>query len=229
MVIAETKVEGKLNKDVDDDDTDNSSSKIKLQHVISFSDAIFAFSITFMAISIQIPNLPLNNMTEPQFITKLVELLPQFEIYAVSFMIVGIYWISYHRVFNHIRYSHSILIWLNLLFLFFVTLISFATYLDFKYGNFHIVFVLYASILTITGSLLVFIWLHASKENLLIDKTMNTFQRRFMLYDLSMPPGIFLISIGISFIDIQVAQYFWILVFVVKIVARKRFSEIVKR
>ena len=93
MVIAETKVEGKLNKDVDDDDTDNSSSKIKLQHVISFSDAIFAFSITFMAISIQIPNLPLNNMTEQQFITKLLQLLPQFEIYAVSFMIVGIYWI----------------------------------------------------------------------------------------------------------------------------------------
>jgi hypothetical protein len=91
------------------------------------------------------------------------------------------------------------------------------------------VFVLYASILAVTGSLLVFIWLNASKENLLIDKTMNTFQRRFMLYDLSIPPGIFLISIGISFIDIQVAQYFWILVFVVKIVVRKRFSEIVKR
>ena len=120
------------------------------------------------------------------------------------------------------------MIWLNLLFLFFITLISFATYLDFKNGNFHIVFVLYASILTITGSMLVFIW-HASKENLLIDKTMSTFQRRFMLYDLTIPPGIFLISIGISFIDIQVAQYFWLLVFVVKIVARKRYSEIMKR
>ncbi len=90
MVIAEIEVEGKLNKDVDDD---NSPSKIRLEHVISFSDAIFAFSITFMAISIQIPNLPLNNMTEQQFITKLLQLLPQFEIYAVSFMIVGIYWI----------------------------------------------------------------------------------------------------------------------------------------
>jgi uncharacterized membrane protein len=105
MVIAEIKVAGKLNKDVDDD---NSPSKIKLQDVISFSDAIFAFSITFMAISIQIPNLPLNNMTEQQFITKLLQLLPQFEIYAVSFMIVGIYWISYHRVFNHIRFSGSV-------------------------------------------------------------------------------------------------------------------------
>jgi uncharacterized membrane protein len=221
-------VEDKLNKDVEDDDINISSRKIRLEHVISFSDAIFAFSITFMAISIQIPNLPLNNMTEQQFITKLLQLLPQFEIYALSFMIVGIYWISYYRVFNYIRRSHSILIWLNLLFLFFITLISFATYLDFKYGNFHIVFVLYASILTITGSMLVFIW-HASKENLLIDKTMSTFQRRFMLYDLTIPPGIFLISIGISFIDIQVAQYFWLLVFVVKIVARKRYSEIMKR
>ena len=100
-------------------------------------------------------------------------------------------------MFNHIRLSHSILIWLNLLFLFFITLISFATYLDFKYGNFHIVFVLYASTLTVTGSLLVFMWLHATKENLLIDKAMSIFQRRFMLYDLIIPPGIFMISIGI--------------------------------
>jgi hypothetical protein len=91
------------------------------------------------------------------------------------------------------------------------------------------VFVLYASILTITGSLLVFIWLHASKVNLIMDKAMTTFQRKFMFYDLIIPPGIFMISIGISFIDIRVAQYFWILVFVVKIVTRKRFSEIVKR
>src|SRR5207245_1959311 len=95
-----------------------------------------------MAISIQIPNLPLNNMTEQQFITKLLQLLPQFEIYALSFMIVGIYWISYHRVLHYIRRSHSILIWLNLLFLFFIMLISFATYFDFTYVNFHIVFVM---------------------------------------------------------------------------------------
>ncbi len=222
-------VEGKLNKDVEHDDIEISSRKIRLEHVISFSDAIFAFSITFMAISIQIPNLPLFNITEQQFMSKLFQLLPQFEIYALSFMIVGMYWISYHRVFNYIRLSHSILIWLNLLFLFFITLISFATYLDFKYGNFHIVFVLYASILTLTGSLLVFIWLHASKENLLMDKAMSTFQGKFMFYDLTIPPGIFLISIGISFIDLQVAQYFWLLVFVGKIVARKRLSEVVKK
>jgi uncharacterized membrane protein len=115
MVIAEIEVEGKLSKDVDDDDTDNSSRKIKLEHVISFSDAIFAFSITFMAISIQIPNLALNNMTEQQFMSKLLQ-LPQFEIYALGFMIVGIYWISYHRVFNYIRRTRS-MVFANLTYL----------------------------------------------------------------------------------------------------------------
>jgi uncharacterized membrane protein len=217
-----------LSKDLDNYKTDNSSRKIRLGHLISFSDAIFAFSITFMAISIQIPYLPVNHMTEQQLVPELLQLIPQFEVYALSFMIVGIYWLSYHRVFNYIRLSHSILVWLNLLFLFFITLISFATSLDFKYGSFQIVFVLYASILMITGSLLVFIWLHASKENL-IDRPISAFQRRRMLYDLAVPPGIFMTSIGISLIDIRIAQYSWILIFVVKIVIRKRFSEIIKR
>jgi hypothetical protein len=43
-----------------------------------------------------------------------------------------------------------------------------------------------------------------------------------MLYDLVVPPGIFMISIGISLIDIQVAQYSWILIFVAKVITRKR-------
>ena len=163
-------------------DANNSSRKIRLEDLKSFSDAIFAFSITFMAISIVIPNIPTDHMTEQQFDSKLLQLTPQFEIYAISFMVVGVFWISYHRIFNYIRLSHSVLVWLNLLFLFFITLISFATDLYFKYGNFHSIFVLYASILTVTGSLLLFIWLHGSKENLLIDKTLNIldFNRNFV-------------------------------------------------
>jgi uncharacterized membrane protein len=210
-------------------DANNSSRKIRLEDLKSFSDAIFAFSITFMAISIVVPNIPTDHMTEQQFVSRLLQLTPQFEIYAISFMVVGVFWISYHQIFNYIRLSHSVLVWLNLLFLFFITLISFATDLYFNYGNFHSVFVLYASILTVTGSLLFFIWLHGSKENLLIDKTMNIFQRKLTLYDLAIPPVIFLISIGISFIDIQVAQYFWILLIAAKIIVRRRYSEILKK
>jgi uncharacterized membrane protein len=71
--------------------------QIRLEHVISFADAIFAFSITFMAISIQIPNLA-QNLTQTQVINRLVELVPEFEIYVISFFVIGIYWIAYHLI-----------------------------------------------------------------------------------------------------------------------------------
>ena len=69
-------------------DDKNIHGKIRLEHVISFADAIFAFSITFMAISIQIPDLPDNSITQTELIAKLLELRPQFETYVISFFII---------------------------------------------------------------------------------------------------------------------------------------------
>ena len=89
---------------------------IKLEHVISFSDAVFAFAITLMALSIDIPDLPLD-LTQSELLEKLYGIYPQFENYLISFAVVAIFWISYHQVFNHIRGSHISMVYLNLLFI----------------------------------------------------------------------------------------------------------------
>ena len=70
-----------------DDSNSASSGKVRLEHIISFSDAIFAFSITFMAISIQIPNFAKNGAIQQEVISALLQLRPQLETYALSFMI----------------------------------------------------------------------------------------------------------------------------------------------
>jgi uncharacterized membrane protein len=82
--------------------------QLRLDHIISFADAIFAFSITFMAISLNIPNLA-QNLTQAQVIDKLLESIPEFEIYVISFVIIGVYWIAYHQIFNQIVDSHWIM------------------------------------------------------------------------------------------------------------------------
>jgi uncharacterized membrane protein len=175
-----------------------------------------------MAISIQLPNLPDNNITQTELIAKLLELRPQFETYVISFFIIGIYWISYHQVFNHITDSHAIMIWLNLLFLFFITLISFATSLQIDYGLYHIIFIIYALILIITGSLLASIWLHTKKKkNKLIDKSLSRIQTRNIFLQSLLPPTAFAISILISFVNIQIAYYFWMAIIPRKIILRK--------
>ena len=106
-----------------------------------------------MALSIQLTSQN-NNLTQSEIISKIIELLPRLEIYIVSFFVVGIFWIAYHFVLNHIINSHSIRTWINLLFLLFITLISFTTSLLIIYGNYPIVFLLYSSVLTIAGALL---------------------------------------------------------------------------
>jgi hypothetical protein len=56
--------------------------KTRLAHITHFGDTVFAFPITFMALSIQIPDLP-HNLSETQVADKLVQLLPRFEIYLI--------------------------------------------------------------------------------------------------------------------------------------------------
>ena len=109
-------------------------TNLRLEHVISFSDAIFAFSITFYGNSNTVTNLP-ENLSQSQVIQSLVrELVLRFAIYVISYFVIGIYWISYHQIFNHIAGSHMVIVWLNLGFLFIITLIPFAVNLQVDYG-----------------------------------------------------------------------------------------------
>jgi uncharacterized membrane protein len=194
--------------------------QIRLEHVTSFADAIFAFSITFMAITINIPNLA-QNLTEAQVIDKLSESLPEFEIYVISFFMIGIYWIAYHQIFNHIVGSHQITTWLTLVFLFFITLIPLATNMQIGYGSYQIVFVLYALVLTIAGALLTIIWRHATK-NKLINQNMTQIEIHCVLLESTLSPAVFLLSILVSFIDLQIAYYFWLVIIPAKIVLRNK-------
>lgn len=196
--------------------------KVRLGDTISFGDALFAFSITIMTLSIQLPNIPTHTLSQSQIISELLQLRPQFEIYVISFFVIGLYWISYHVVFNHIVNSYATTTWLNLLFLFFITLISFATSLLITYGNYSFVFILYNVVLIITGTLLCLIWYNAVRLNH-VDNTLNAATKKDILYDTLITPVIFAISIPVFFVNADIAHYFWLLLLPSKIIIRKKF------
>ena len=194
---------------------------VKLEHVVSFSDAIFAFSITIVLLSIQVPQLPIS-AAESDLVRVLWRLLPSFESYAISFAVIGIYWVLYHKVFNRITGSHPLIIGFNLVFLFFITLISLFTVLNINYGSFHLVFILYSLILALTGSTLTIIWSIAIKTKSIQGDMTPSLMKLFLLNSIT-PPIIFLISIGISLLSIDIAQYFWLTIFPIRIIIGKRF------
>jgi uncharacterized membrane protein len=196
--------------------------QLKVEHIVSFADAIFAFSITFMAVTIDIPKLA-QNLTKTQVIDEFLKSIPEFEIYAISFFVIGVYWIAYHQIFNQIVNSNTAVTWLTLAFLFFITLIPFATNLQIGFG-YHILFVLFALVLAMAGALLTITFLHATK-NKLIDKNLTQRDIHSILLEGITPTIVYFLSILISFIDLRTAYYFWLMIIPAKIILRKKYPS----
>jgi uncharacterized membrane protein len=197
---------------------------IKVEHVISFSDAIFAFAITLMALSIDIPDLP-SNLTQSELLDKLYGLFPQFESYIISFAVIAIFWVSYHQVFNHIKGSHIIMVYLNLLFLLLITLLSLSTSLVINYGGYHIPYIIYSLMVILTSSLLAMIWWHATKDKLLIDKNLHQFYIKGVMINLISIPLVFTVSIIISFVNLDIAEYFWLVIAPLNIAIKQKYKQ----
>jgi uncharacterized membrane protein len=188
-------------------------NQIKIEYVISFSDALFAFSITFMALSIQIPTLS-SNISDSELTQRLGQLLiPNIIHYIISFMVVGMYWISYHEIFEHIRRADITLAWINLLFLLlFIALVGYFTGLLTTYDTHRIVVISFSGIMAATGFVLCLIWGYATHNRRLVDEDVPDHLIRYFLNRTFVTPLIFLTSIGNSFINIQAAEYFWVLI-----------------
>lgn len=204
--------------------TDAFTPKVKLEHVISFSDAVFAFAITLMAISIDIPDLP-TDLTQSQLLDKLYGMYPQFESYLISFAVIAIFWISYHQVFNHIMGSPILMVYLNLLFLMLITLLSLSTSLIINYDSYQIPYIVYCTIVIMTSSLLVVIWWYATRDRKLINKNIHPLFVKGVMVNLLSIPAVFSLSIFVSFIDLNIAQYIWLGIVPLSIVIRKKYKH----
>ena len=117
-----------------------------------------------------------------------------------------------------------VIVWLNLLFLFFITIIPFAVDLQIDYGLYQVIFILYALVLTAAGASLTLIWLHAMKSRLL-DKTMNQTDIQSILLESIVLPSVFVISIFVSIVDLEIAYYFWMVIIPAKVVLRWKYPH----
>jgi uncharacterized membrane protein len=92
----------------------------------AFSDGVFAIVITLLVFQLQTPEI--NNPTSwSELLFELYRLAPKFSGYVISFFFVAVFWVSHHQFFNTLNFSKRGLLWVNNLFLFFVTFIPFPT------------------------------------------------------------------------------------------------------
>jgi uncharacterized membrane protein len=78
-----------------------------------------AITITIMVLELKVPHEPTP--------AGLLAIWPTFASYALSFLLIGVYWVNHHRLMKHVRHASHGVLWWTLLLPFFLSLIPFAT------------------------------------------------------------------------------------------------------
>jgi len=91
----------------------------KPERLLAFSDGMFSIIITIMVLELKVPH-----SAEP---AALLEQWPIFLAYTLSFLQAGIYWVNHHSLFADVEKVDARVLWLNLLLLFALSFMPFAT------------------------------------------------------------------------------------------------------
>jgi uncharacterized membrane protein len=162
-----------------------------LHRLILFSDAVFAIAITLLAIEIH----------PPEHWRGAADLFGQMQhklmAYAVSFGVVGIYWIGHRRTFSRLTRANGVLDVLNLLTLGLLALLPLGTELLWESGTGASVFV-YVGLVTVIGLAHALTWGYAAFVGGLTEP-MPTVEKLYVLLRVALLPGL---MCGLTFVSI---------------------------
>src|SRR5437762_1552575 len=182
------------------------AGNLEYDRVLFFSDAVFAIAITLLVVDIRVPQAVINASHE------LSESRDKILSFAISFLVIGLFWMGHHRLFRYITALDRQIIFLNLLFLGTIAFLPYPTALLFA-GSTHqpTAPVFYASCVAGAGLLELVVWLYAIRTRGLVPASVSPALRRAETAQILPVPVVFGLSIPVAFIAPGVAPFIWIL------------------
>jgi uncharacterized membrane protein len=191
---------------------------LSLERLIFFSDAVFAIAITLLALEIRLPYTDAT-LTNNELAKSLLEIWPKYLGYGISFLVIGSFWVGHHRKFRHIKRYDGNLLLINLIFLMVIAFIPFPASVISEFGN-RTATIFYASVMVLASLLSAALWAYTSNHNRLTDPMMDSQNRLIESKRTLAVSMIFLLSIGIAFINDDLAKVFWLLILVTTLIFR---------
>jgi len=183
-------------------------SEVEFSRIVSFSDGVFAIAITLLVLG----------LTVPEHSTDLTQALldnhNDLLAYAISFAVLGKYWLSHHRFFSILERFDGTLMGLNLLYLAFIALVPFTSGVLGDYDNNTAAIVLYAiNMILVSGTFSAQVVY--SYRNGLVRPEARAFERRYAGPANLIVIGVFLVSIPVAFVSPLAATLMWLVIFLV--------------
>jgi uncharacterized membrane protein len=202
---------------VDEQGPEDDEAGSGLGRLLAFSDSVFAVSITLLVLDLSVRS----GLTQSGASHALSKLFPQILVAALSFAIVGTFWLAHHRVFTQVKRWDAALLRLNLLSLAPIVFIPFATQLQGEYGAFKPGVIIYSCTVALAGLLFTVVWLYAATGHRLISAKVS--HQRVVMYALR-TGSVATVFGGCAVVAAlgwpEAAEYLWIVVIVPLVLLR---------
>ncbi|MBU4436241.1 MAG: DUF1211 domain-containing protein [Alphaproteobacteria bacterium] len=163
--------------------SDKETGDPHLHRLVLFSDAVFAIAITLLAIEIHPPE-HWSGISELFYLMRF-----KLQAFAVSFAVIGIYWMTHRRVFARLKAANGVLDVLNFMVLGLVSLTPLCAELLWERGSLDVVIV-YVGLVSAIGAAMGAVWGYAAFIGKLA-LPFRTGEALFLLVRLAVSPGLF--------------------------------------
>ncbi len=182
--------------------------ELEFSRIVAFSDGVFAIAITLLVLQIEVPHGVTSNS---QLWHEIFHQNGDLYAFAISFAVIGRFWVIHHRFFTEVTGFDSRLMTINLVYLFWMVAIPFSSQVLGEYGDDAAGVIVYASnlaLVTLTGALMT---TYAVRAGLTAEGRSEEIRsnRNGGLWACA----VFLVSIPVAAIDPHIAPFIWLLLF----------------
>jgi uncharacterized membrane protein len=180
-------------------------NEIEFARIVAFSDGVFAIAITLLVL-----NLSLDDVSRDQLWQGIWDQRGNFLAYAISFAVIGRFWLVHHRFFGEVTAFDGRLISLNMLYLAFIVLIPFSSQLLGDFGGETASVAFYAA--DLAACTLVGMWMFVDAQRAGLTSA-DSRARRESVVRAAYIAAVFLASIPVAFVAPDFAPLLWLVLF----------------
>lgn len=179
-----------------------------LERLLALTDGVYAIVLTLLVLDLKIPEG--HNVSNAELLRDLIDQIPNFIAYLISFVVIVIFWMRNHWILIPLTKCHETVFWLNLLHVFFLSLIPYTSSLVGHYEEDSLAVMIFSGSLGLCGLSLLFLHLHVINKPEWLEKP-PTKQWIAPNWWVDYPaPYIALGSIGLAFLNLHAALGIWL-------------------
>jgi len=161
--------------------------------------------MTLLVLEIAVPQLNQSEVAAGELPKRLLELWPLIMSYAMSFIILGFFWIYHHVLFHYIKRADRVFVWITVFYLMSVAFIPFSTALLGRYHDQQISVEIYGINIAIAAFWTYVQWWYATKDHRLVDSDLDPTLITLIFRSSLIGPIFYFIAVALSFVSIIVS------------------------